>query len=57
MRCRLRLGCQEVQGTWPESEIGLILIYSMMNEVDYPSSDGGNQLTLIQNATASSAGQ
>lgn len=46
----------EVQESWPESGIGLILIYSMMDEVYYRSSDGSNELTLIKNTTASSAG-
>lgn len=40
---------------WPESGIGLILIYSMMDEVRYRSADGRNELTLIKNATAGPA--
>lgn len=46
----------EVQESWPESGIGLILIYSMMDEVYYRSSDGSNELTLIKNIAASPAG-
>jgi len=46
----------EIQGTWPESDIGLILIDSMMAEVDCRSSEGGNELILIKNTAASSAG-
>ncbi|MCP1103982.1 ATP-binding protein [Serratia nevei] len=41
--------------SWPESGIGLRLIYSMMDEVRYRSTDGRNELTLIKNATVASA--
>ena len=37
--------------SWPESGIGLILIYSMMDEVRYRSADGRNELILIKNTT------
>ncbi|VEA67333.1 Anti-sigma F factor [Serratia plymuthica] len=47
----------EVQESWPENGIGLRLIYSMMDEVYYHSSEGSNELTLIKNTTASPAGQ
>lgn len=47
----------EVQESWPENGIGLILIYSMMDEVYYHSSEGSNELTLIKNTTASQAGK
>ncbi|HIE0648095.1 TPA: ATP-binding protein [Serratia marcescens] len=40
---------------WPENGIGLRLIYSMMDEVRYRSTDGRNELTLIKNATVASA--
>lgn len=41
--------------SWPESGIGLILIYSMMDEVRYRSADGLNELVLIKNATVGQA--
>lgn len=34
---------------WPESGIGLILIYSMMDKVRYRTADGRNELILTKN--------
>ncbi|OKB68366.1 serine/threonine protein kinase [Serratia marcescens] len=41
--------------SWPESGIGLILIYSMMDDVRYRSTAGRNELILIKNATVEQA--